>query len=127
MRRNLDLFKLLLKLNHNPKLCKSLRRNKSNNKRSSLISSSKRRSKDKPKLSKPRISSLRLLLPSNKDKRRNYFLNKELLNSPNSKRKKLLRDLKPNVLSKSSLLLKLSKNLRLLLPRKPLLGLMSPD
>ena len=92
-----------------------------------MKSSRLRKSKDKPKSSKPRRSRARSISPSNKGRRKNNSLNKELLNSPSFKRRKLRRDLKLNALSKSSLPLKQFKNQRLLPPRKLLLELTSPD
>jgi len=92
-----------------------------------LLSWRLKNNKDKPRSRRVQRSNKRSLRLKSKDKRKSLFLNKELLNSPNFRRRKLRRDLRLNVLSKSSLLLKLFRSPRLLLPRKPLLELTSPD
>lgn len=67
-----------------------------------------------------KISREKLLKPREKDNKKKFCQELELLNLRNSKKRRLLRNLKLREWSKSSLRLKLCKRPRLLLQRRQL-------
>lgn len=81
----------------------------------------KRKNKDKLKLNKTKSWRKKLPMPKKRDKTKKFSPRKELRNSRNSKRKRLLKSLRPRKWNKNFYLLRLSKKPKLLLLRRLLL------
>lgn len=96
-----------------------LRNSKHLNKKHSLTSLPRKRSKDKLKLSKTKSSRRRLLMLRRRDKTKKFFPSRELKSLRDSKRKKLPKSSKLRRWSKNSCQLKLFKKPKLLLLRRP--------
>lgn len=103
------------------RLSKSSRNNKKPSSKHSFTNWTSRRSRDRLRSSKMRISRERLLRPREKDNKRKCFQEPELPSSKSSKKKRLLRSLRLREWSKSSLPLRLFKR-----PRPPLLRRLLP-
>lgn len=103
------------------RLSKSSRNNKTPSSKHSFTNWTSRRSRDRLRSSKMRISRERLLRPREKDNKRKFFQELELPSSKSSKKRRLLRNLRQREWSRSSLPLRLFKR-----PRPPLLRRLLP-
>jgi len=109
------------------RLSKSSRGNKKPSSKHSFTNWTSRRSRDRLRSSKMRISRERLLRPREKDSKKKFSRELEHPSSKSSKRKRLLRNLRLREWSRNSLPLKQFKRPRLLLLRKLLPRPTLPD